>query len=240
MSEWEKVKTKLKKLKAMGFVQSKRFHDTGIGKTLEDWLEIKENNIAGPDNTEYELKSERNHSSSMLTMFTKSPLPRGSTTLLREEYGYPSKFNKDPELHATLDSRNFTNLPSGKKLRIACLPDKITIVNHLDETLCGWKKEDLQKAFETKFSKAMLLVKADSRMNAQGKEEFWYKDAIAMKNFGFGGFINALKSGIVKIDLRLGHYDSGKLLGKRHDHGTAFRVKPDKLDLCFGERKQLL
>ena len=46
----------------MGFVESHREGDTGIGKTLEDLLGITENNIAGPDFATYELKSARKDS----------------------------------------------------------------------------------------------------------------------------------------------------------------------------------
>src|SRR3990167_6106758 len=40
-----KLKEQLEKIKAMDFVKTHRAHDTGIGKTLEDLLEIKEYNL---------------------------------------------------------------------------------------------------------------------------------------------------------------------------------------------------
>ena len=55
---------RMKQIKEMGFVESNRSGDTGIGKTLEDLLGIAENNIAGPDFDIYELKSGRKDSSS--------------------------------------------------------------------------------------------------------------------------------------------------------------------------------
>lgn len=63
---------------------------TGIGKTLEDLLDIQENNYQEPDFGEYELKASRSNSNSMLTLFTKSPLPKGANTRLRLMYGYAS------------------------------------------------------------------------------------------------------------------------------------------------------
>ena len=79
------------KIVDMGWVRTHRAGPTGIGKTLEDLLEIPENNIDGPDFGEYELKSCRINSNSMLTMFTLSPLPRGANTTLRLKYGYSSE-----------------------------------------------------------------------------------------------------------------------------------------------------
>jgi len=72
------------KIKEMGFVQSHRRGSTGIGKTLEDLLGITENNIAGPDFSVFELKAGRKNSTSMLTLFTKAPMPNGVNKKLLE------------------------------------------------------------------------------------------------------------------------------------------------------------
>jgi len=73
--EYPEFQRKIAQIKEMGYVQSHRKGDTGIGKTLEDLLGITENNIAGPDFAIYELKAGRKESVSMLTLFTKAPLP---------------------------------------------------------------------------------------------------------------------------------------------------------------------
>ena len=72
-----------KKICAQGWIKTHRPGPTGIGKTLEDLLGIAENNIDGPDFGDYELKSCRLNSNSMLTMFTKTPQPRGASGKLR-------------------------------------------------------------------------------------------------------------------------------------------------------------
>lgn len=74
----------------MGWITTHRSGNTGIGKTLEDLLGIDENNYQEKDFGEYELKASRCNSNSMLTLFTKSPLPKGSNTALRLAYGYTS------------------------------------------------------------------------------------------------------------------------------------------------------
>lgn len=62
-----------RKIKEMGWIRTHRAGPTGVGKTLEDLLGIEENNHDAPDFGEYELKSCRVNSQSMLTMFTKTP-----------------------------------------------------------------------------------------------------------------------------------------------------------------------
>src|SRR4030043_2128777 len=93
---------KINQIKNMGFVDSKRTGDTGIGKTLEDMLGITENNIAGPDFDIYELKSGRKDSASMLTLFTKAPMPEGANKSLLEAFGYKQRTEKNrKQLHVT-------------------------------------------------------------------------------------------------------------------------------------------
>jgi len=75
----------------MGYIKTHRIGDTGIGKTLEDLLGISENNIAGPDFDIYELKSARKLTSSMLTLFTKVPQPKGANKTLLELFGYRAR-----------------------------------------------------------------------------------------------------------------------------------------------------
>ena len=91
----------------MGFVDSRRIHDTEIGKTAEDLLDIVENNKTTADyGGLIELKSHRELSEAMVTLFTKSPEPRGTNTIIREVYGYPDEKFKDKKvLHITFSGQ---------------------------------------------------------------------------------------------------------------------------------------
>ena len=62
MKTYEVLLEGLKELKKRGFVKTHRSGNTGIGKTLEDLLGIKENNFPGPDGITTELKSARKNS----------------------------------------------------------------------------------------------------------------------------------------------------------------------------------
>ncbi|PIX56972.1 MAG: glycosyl hydrolase, partial [Candidatus Yonathbacteria bacterium CG_4_10_14_3_um_filter_43_12] len=102
----QELKKKLSGIKTLGFVKTHRKGDTGIGKTLEDLLGIKENNIPLPDIGEIaELKAYRKSAVSMLTLFTLEPQPKGGDrdrTLL-DGFGYSKRDNgRSKELHSTL------------------------------------------------------------------------------------------------------------------------------------------
>ena len=63
---------KIKNIKEIGYIRTQRPGPTGIGKTLEDLLEIKENNIDISNTTFAELKSARKSLSSYAYPFHKS------------------------------------------------------------------------------------------------------------------------------------------------------------------------
>lgn len=112
-----------KKIVSMGWITTHRSGPTGIGKTLEDLLDITENNIDGPDFGDYELKSCRLNSNSMLTMFTKTPKPRGAANTLRETFGYSSDAydNDEKVLHTTLSADRYVPIANtGHQLIVVC------------------------------------------------------------------------------------------------------------------------
>ena len=89
-------------------------------------------------------------------------------------------------------------------------------------------------SFERKLPK-LLYVKADARGKG-AEEEFWFNEAWLLSGFDFTNFVQLLMKGVIYIDIRMGQYSDGRI----HDHGTAFRVFPDKLDLCFSHRKKIM
>ena len=222
------------------WIPSNRTHDTGIGKTLEDLLGIKENNFPGPNGEKVELKSVRKGSSSMITLFTKSPKPSESIKELLEDYGYQSV--NDPtkkNLHVDLYGNKMTEIKGIPSLKLAVTPDRIDIVNIHGKIYGGWDYETLKKSFESKMYR-VLLVKADTR-GTKMNEEFNYNEAWVLMSFSFERFITLISNGIVKVELRIGIYPKGsKNEGKPHDHGTAFRVLESNIQDCFAYRDRII
>ncbi len=245
MKTYEEILEGLKEIKKGQFVKTHRSDDTGVGKTLEDILEIEENNFDGPDGHLTELKSARKHSSSMLTLFTKSPLPRGINSKLRAEYGYPDDEFKDKKsLHTTRNANDYNNIKKEKGFKLVDKGNTIEIQpfrppSDPDMPTAYWEKSVLQKRVEKKYVHQLLYVKADSK--GEGKdEEFHYTDAYILRGFSPKNFFAKLANGVLDIDIRLGYYHTGKNRGKPHDHGTGVRIRPSLLDECFSFRKKVL
>ncbi len=235
MLGFEELIQKLREIKEQGWIRTHRKGNTGIGKTLEDLLGIKENNIPGPNAAMIELKAIRKNVSNMITLFTKSPLPKGANTILLERYGYESRRgNKRKELHITISAKEFNNIKGKTGLKVDIKGNRVDIINIDNEVLGYWEKETLEDSFEKKLPK-LLLVMADAR-GSGSNEEFWYNEAWLLSGFDFDNFVRLLKEGIILVDIRIGQYPDGRT----HDHGTAFRIFPDKLDLCFSHRERIM
>ena len=202
---------------------------------MEDLLGITENNVPGPNAKMSELKSARKNASSMLTLFTKSPLPPKANSVLLERFGYLSaRGNERKELHTTVNAIEFNTIKGKPGFKIDIQEDKIELVTVENEIVGYWDRETLKNSFEKKLPK-LLYVKAESR--GQGyEEEFWFNEVWLLSGFDFDNFIRLIRNGTILVDIRIGQYPDGR----PHDHGTGFRVLPDKLDLCFSHRERVI
>lgn len=228
------LKKKLKVIKELGFVKSHRVGDTGIGKTLEDLLEIKENNIPLLDIGEVaELKAYRKSALSMLTLFTLEPLPKGGDrdrTLL-DNFGYSRRQNERPkELHSTLSNKRFNN--QGLKLKVE--KDKVRVVGRGRRLNIFWPMEDLEKKFEAKLP-ALVYVLAETKIK-NGNEYFHFNEAYFLEGFDFEHFRKMVKKDAIVADFRMYYRPNGSV----RNHGTGFRVKINQLYNCFEKKEKLL
>lgn len=225
-------------VKKMGWIPTHRSGPTGVGKTLEDLLGIPENNRDEPDFGDYELKSSRLKSMSMLTLFTRAPQPRGANTYLRKTFGYSSDAydNNEQVLHSTLTATRFVSIANTRhKLKVECGADRISIVSENGIENVYWSEATLRKAFEKKYKNKMIYAKAEVR-GTGSSEEFKFTEAYEASGFDFDTFNDLLRKGKIYVDLRIGQYPNGKT----HDHGTGFRIRECDEPLLFINRKRIV
>ena len=223
----EEFVARFQEVKDLGWITTHRSGQTGIGKTLEDLLGIKENNIQGPDFGKYELKSARLNSNSMLTLITKSPDTPKANTALRLKYGYASGAygNDEKVLHSTLNAISFTSIAdTGHRLKVTPTADKIYIEDENGLTDVYWSISVLERQMTKKLGTKFLYVKANSRGSGE-REEFCFESAYLVEGFSATKIIDLLRNGSIYVDLRIGQYHGGINEGKTHDHGTGFRIK---------------
>lgn len=93
---------------------------------------------------------------------------------------------------------------------------------------CGYDYYVLQDTLETKLNN-LLFVKADKRIESDGKESFFFNYAEIYTRPSFNSFLSLLDSGDIMYDIRMGTYCSGRMYGRPHDHGSGFRIRESKL-----------
>ncbi len=226
----------------MGWIKTHRSGPTGIGKTLEDLLGIIENNIDGPDFGDYELKSCRLDSNSMLTIFTKTPQPQGAANTLRMTFGYSSDAydNDEKVLHSTLSADRFVPVAdTGHSLKVSCSDTKISIIAEDGKEYAYWTRDKLKEAFEKKYKGKFVYAKAHSR-GSGANEEFKFVEAYEVSGFDYDAFVSLLEQGKIYIDLRIGQYHGGAKNGQTHDHGTGFRIKENDQSLLFKVKRKIV
>lgn len=176
LKEYDELVEKLRELKKRCYLRTNRAGDTGLGKTLEDLLGISENNVPGPNGVIIELKSARKNSTSMITLFTKSLLPKKANSVLLRDYGYATPESKRKKiLHTTVNASEYHTLRGRVGFKIDIKEDRIELVNRQSKVLGYWDRHTLQSRFKAKLPR-VLYVKADCR-GSGAEEEFWYNEA---------------------------------------------------------------
>jgi len=224
----EEFKARFIDLKNKGYVESLRRGPTGIGKTLESYLGIIENNLDLPDLDNVELKAHRDNSTNMITLFTFN---RGAWILnpleAVKKYGTKDK-NGRLGLYFTM---SFQANSAG--LFLYCDNETVSI-RHIDGTIIvRWKFLDLEEQFDRKIP-ALILVKAKVEYR-NNKEWFYFYSAELLKGTTSSIIAEQIKNGTLLIDLRL--HDKGTMA---RNHGTGFRTYEKYLPNFFKTKEVIV
>lgn len=208
-------------LKGKGFVKSLRKGPTGIGKTLETYLGIDENNLYLPDLGEIELKAHRDDVTNLITLFTfnRSAWVMDPLKAVRE-YG-----TKDPNGRTGLYfTMSFKQNSAGLFLHT---DTESVSVRHVDgNTLVRWRFEDLEEQFKRKIP-ALILAYAQTEYRADD-EWFHFYTAKLMTDTTASIIKDQIDNEVILIDLRL--HDA---VTHARNHGTGFRIREKDLPNVF-------
>lgn len=245
----EELIEKFKEIYAMGWIENKRGKNDGaVGNTLEDLLEIPENNLPIPNAAEWELKAQRATTSSLLTMFHIEPSPTAMTivpNILLPKYGWSHSEagKKYPEgeksFRATLNASSFTD--RGFKVNVNDKESKVEII--FDSTKTDERHKDWVKIVE---ERAGHLGNFDI-VPYWGFDDLFHKAGTKLKNCFYvradvkreGKGKKRKEHFLYNYVLKLSNFDQDKFIqairdGKiyidfdartGHNHGTKFRIR---------------
>lgn len=245
------LRDRLIEIKNMGWVANRRPGNAGgVGNTLEDLLDVAENNLQLPDFGEWELKSQRATTSSLLTLFHTEPKPRNARIvpqILLLKYGWPHQEAgvlypaNERSFRQTINASGYSD--RGFKVNINRGQRFIYIdfnFGHIDDRHSEWSRyiengvgtgditpnpywtfEEIATKLRTKLNN-LMYVRADAKVE-NGIEFFRYNEIEAYIDPSIGRFLNLVEKGVIYVDFdaRTGH-----------NHGTKFRIRPNcKTDL---------
>jgi hypothetical protein len=228
------------KIKSFGFIKSHRKHNTGIGKTFEDLIGIKENNNLLIDYKGLiEIKSQRNYAENYITLFTKSPTyPKNANSILKDKFGYPDSENPEIKvLHTSIFYNSFNNCKDKFGFKLDILNNKINLIikdikkNSIISDDISWDFNILENIINNKCS-IIAFVNAETKVK-NNMEYFHFISCKLLSGFNFKKFISAIQNNDIMFDIRIGSYKSGINKGKPHDHGSGFRIHKNSLYKYF-------
>lgn len=242
----------LKEIRSRGWIPNARPGNAGgVGNTVEDLLEIEENNLPIPNASEWELKCQKKNTSSLVTLFHMEPSPRGLRfvpRMLLPLYGWPHQEagKRYPKTEASFrqtihglnrSDRGFKVVTDRKNRKILISFDWDAVEEKHEawlqsvESKIGlgelnpqpyWGFDDLFHKAGTKLLNCFYL-QAETK-TIDGKMHFHYKDMTILEGFSMDNFIKALEGGqlLIDFDARSGH-----------NHGTKFRLKRNALPSLY-------
>ncbi len=230
----KELENKLREIKSMGYIPSRRKGPTGIGYTFESLLGIDENNLPIPDiGGRVEIKTIRKDSQSLITLFTFN---RGVWKLPQKEliskYGY-----LDTKGRVALKNTIFYGKTISQGLSLD-VDENMNLVKLVDSrtgnVLAIWDLYVIVGKFMTKLSKVLLVV--GDRKRIDGIEHFLYESAYLLTDQSPRKFIKAFKNSIVGIDIRMHLKENGSV----RNRGTAFRIKETNLINLYEKRRKII
>lgn len=237
-------------IKSRGWIRTARHGDQCLGNAFEDLIGKTEDNKAKADFYDIELKSHRLITSSLISLFSKSPThPKGVNTYLRETYGVPNADGFPLNvLNTTVSGRHFNTHRGGHEFKVDVdrQARKLWLVvknsktgEILEDYQTGekvyWDFSVLSNALENKLKKIAILYGEEK--DEGGYHYVRYTKMIIFEGLTLEKMISAIECGDLYIDIRIGVYASGKNIGKTHDHGTGFRIHLERL-LTYGTIKE--
>jgi hypothetical protein len=223
----------------------------GIGNTLEDLLDIKENNLPVPNAAEWELKTQRLSTTSLTTLLHSEPSPRAIRfvpQVLLPKYGWASQeAGKRYQLTEMSFRQTIHGLaPSDRGFMVKIDRNERKILISFDasnvapkhavwlqqvEERVGlgelnpqpyWGFDDLAHKAGTKLLNCFYVQAAVKIEN--GKEYYNYRKVFMLEKFKFEGLLKALETAhiLIDFDARTGH-----------NYGTKFRLRQNYLPALY-------
>lgn len=226
----------LRSVASLGFVESMRPGDTGVGYTLETLLGIDANTSRSPDYKGIEIKASRGgvkRSSKRTTMFSQVPDWKlgglGSPAAVLDEFGQIDGASGRKQFYCSVTSR-----PNPSGFYLSADQDADRIYNHVarpdgsHELVTQWVLSALLASLAAKHPQT-FWVQADVRTGPDGNEQFRYISVRHTTGPELNAFAPLIADARVSVDYTLSTRASGAV----RDHGYLWRINGSHHHVLF-------
>ncbi len=236
-------------------------NDGAVGNTLETLLGIKENNLPIPNAREWELKGQRSHTTSLITLKHLEPSPTALgivPNILLPLYGWKHKQAglkypiSEMSFRSTTNAKDFTKrgfriIVDRNQAKIRFIFDSSKVNTSQQETKVWLKsvgqrvglgtfKNEPYWGFEDLKYAVGEKIKSCFYVIADSRlidsrEYFLYKELYLLNGFSFDNFLKCIENGYIFVD-----FDART----GHNHGTKFRIKQGHWRDIFSDVTQVI
>lgn len=251
---------KLTEILSQGWIENKRHGNHGsVGNLLEDILGIRENNLPLPDISRWELKSRKNNTTALTTLFHTEPYPRRERfvpRMLLPKYGWShSKAGTTyPETEMSFRQTINTLERSDRGFKVELDKENGKIFISFDSSYIDREKHpgwfdfikngvgltELTSQPSWDISRVLAIAKrklpnccyAHASTKIENGIEYCKYDLFEFFiGFSEENFIKGLEEGYIYVD-----FDARS----GHNHGTKFRIKANKFLTLYEEQIKII
>lgn len=242
-NEFLELKSKFIEISNKNWIEGVAKGTGNVGITFEKMLGKEQENFEIPDFGKIEIKTKLKNSKSDITLFHASPDGElfFETRRLVQLYGYPDSVLHDvPVLNGNIYAtrKKWLNKDFQFKLKLDFESKRLVLLifnkaGVLIDDATWWSFDMLEEKLYRKLY-FLAYVQADKKY-INGKYHFKYEKIFFYKIKNFSKFLQLINMGVIYICLSIGTFRTGKRKGEMHDHGTCFRINPNKLKLLYEE-----
>lgn len=240
----QELKMKFEGIKAMEWIPAPHNLYNENGTLFESLLDKDIENFEIPDYDGIEIKTHQRKSLRYMTLFNANPegVEFFEINRLCEKYGYPDAQLKETNVLSgevtTICSKKlggsiYNFLLSINKNEQRIYLDVYDFNGKLVDHGSYWMFSTLEEKLNRKLA---YLAYIDVEMKREkGQIYFCYTDIHFYRLKGFNEFLSAIEEGKIKIVFSVGVFRKGKRKGQIHNHGVAFKINPQYLNVVFEE-----
>lgn len=227
------------KIKSRGYIKAVGHGSSMVGRTFEDMLRIKENNMAFADYFGIEIKCFSREAEDYITLLSMEPESVEGNIIkkIATNYGYPDKEYKNINILNTYVNANKTRFISLKYKGEVFFNEKnlyILIRDKYDRVIDNSARWSIERINDSFNDKCKYLAIISSKIKYYNKVPYIKYDDIKIYRLKhINKWLRALETGEARINFKISVRKSGKLKGELHNHGTSFQIQYKAIENVF-------